>query len=109
MLMLLLAMVKLADIALMLWRSGMISDWIVAPGEPVVWLDVAQELCVDDWLDVVETEYEVDVDDGVDELVVRTLVLVVAGVLELVVARVVEGLEAVEGVVILVDGGSVVK
>jgi hypothetical protein len=41
--------------------------------------------------------------------VVRTLVLVVAGVLELVVARVVEGLEAVEGVVVLVDGGSVVK
>jgi hypothetical protein len=66
MLMLLLAVVKLADIALIPWRSGTISDWIVAPGELVVWLDVTQELCVDDWLDVVEAVYEVDVEVGVD-------------------------------------------
>jgi hypothetical protein len=66
MLMLLLAVVKLADIALMLRRSGTISDWIVALGELVVWPDVTQELCVDDWLDVVETVYEVDVEVEVD-------------------------------------------
>jgi hypothetical protein len=95
MLMLLLAVVKLAVIALILWRSGTISDWIVAPGELVVWLDVTQELCVDDWLDVVETAYEVDVEVDVDavleaEGLVCVEVVEVAEVVDVVLTLMVE-------------------